>query len=51
MLDDFGIEEGFIQEAGDSENWEPDFRKPNPFPEGFYDPVWHWREGALTRDR
>ena len=32
-LDEFGIEEGFVQELEDSIDWIPDFTRDNPFPE------------------
>jgi len=41
-LEDFGIEEGFIQEPGEDESWWPDFGRPNPFPPGYSKPVWSW---------
>lgn len=41
-LDEFGIDEGFIQEPGEDENWWPDFRRPNPFPEEYSRVVWSW---------
>lgn len=42
MLDEFGIQKGFIQELGDDELWMPDFNRLNPFPETFCKPVWNW---------
>ncbi|MBI9107979.1 MAG: radical SAM protein [Spirochaetales bacterium] len=49
-LEDFGIDEGFIQEpeAADSK-WIPDFSRLNPFPADYSMPVWHWREGHLPK--
>lgn len=41
-LEEFGIEEGFIQEPGGDESWWPDFRRPNPFPPEYSKPVWSW---------
>ena len=45
-LDEYGIEDGFIQEyspdEGAEEHWWPDFRRPNPFPEEYSKPVWTW---------
>ena len=41
-LEEYGIEEGFIQEPGAEENWWPDFRRYNPFPEEFSKVVWSW---------
>ena len=39
LVDDLGIEEGYIQELGENVSWIPDFRRDNPFPEGFADPL------------
>ncbi|MBN2354451.1 MAG: radical SAM protein [Spirochaetales bacterium] len=36
-----GLEDGFIQDLEEADDWLPDFGKPNPFPEGFAEPVWH----------
>ena len=49
-LEEFGIEEGFLQEpeAADDE-WIPDFSRLNPFPPAFADPVWHWSCGMIPR--
>jgi putative pyruvate formate lyase activating enzyme len=41
LLDELGIEEGFIQEPGDELPWIPDFTRRNPFPEEYARPVWH----------
>ncbi len=41
-LEDFGIEEGFIQEPGGDESWWPDFGRSNPFPPEYSKPVWSW---------
>lgn len=41
LLDDLGIDEGFIQETGDEIPWIPDFTRENPFPDSFSVPVWH----------
>ncbi len=37
-FDEFGIEDGFIQELGDDIPWIPDFRRDNPFPLSFATP-------------
>ncbi len=39
LFDALGIEEGYIQELGENVSWIPDFRRDNPFPEGFADPL------------
>ena len=39
LVDDLGID-GFVQQRSDNEIlWIPDFRKDQPFPEGFADPL------------
>jgi putative pyruvate formate lyase activating enzyme len=35
LLEDLGIEEGFVQELGENISWIPDFTQDNPFPESF----------------
>jgi putative pyruvate formate lyase activating enzyme len=47
LLDELGIEEGFIQETGDEVPWIPDFTRENPFPEAYSLPIWHG--GAKAR--
>ena len=50
-LEEYGIEEGFLQEPeAASREWIPDFNRLNPFPEKYSKPVWHWKTGftALT---
>lgn len=47
ILDRMGIEDGFVQELTDTDDWAPDFTRDNPFPSSFADPVWHWRRGFL----
>jgi putative pyruvate formate lyase activating enzyme len=42
-LAELDIEEGFVQDLADATPWLPDFTKDNPFPEGYGEPVWHWR--------
>lgn len=37
MLDELGIENGFVQELGENISWIPDFNQNVPFPEGFAD--------------
>jgi putative pyruvate formate lyase activating enzyme len=49
LLDEVGIEDGFIQELGDEEPWVPDFSARNPFPDSFCDPVWHWSCSWIDR--
>ncbi|MBN2048830.1 MAG: 4Fe-4S cluster-binding domain-containing protein [Spirochaetales bacterium] len=47
LLDEAGIEDGFLQEPGDDSLWLPDFARVNPFPKEYADPVWHWKHGFL----
>ncbi len=47
MLDDFGLEEGFIQDYVTGDDWLPDFERPNPFSSDLSLPVWHWKEGFI----
>ncbi|NCB71438.1 MAG: hypothetical protein EOM45_06545 [Clostridia bacterium] len=35
LLEDLGIEDGFVQELGENISWIPDFTQEVPFPEGF----------------
>jgi len=37
LLDNLGIEDGFVQELGENISWIPDFTQDVPFPEGFAD--------------
>jgi putative pyruvate formate lyase activating enzyme len=46
-LGELGIEEGFIQEPEPGSEWLPDFRRPNPFPEGKARSVWHFADGPF----
>ncbi|MDR0554106.1 MAG: radical SAM protein [Treponema sp.] len=43
-LDEFGIEEGFLQEPAADNNWLPDFKRENPFSSERSVPVWHWAQ-------
>jgi len=45
-LDEFSIDEGFMQELGDDHPWIPDFDRTNPFPAEYSEIVWHWKDGA-----
>ncbi|HDQ15153.1 MAG TPA: radical SAM protein [Sediminispirochaeta sp.] len=52
QLDDLGIEEGFIQEADDEEEWWPNFEDPNPFPAQYSKVVWSCNvPGGFTEGR
>jgi len=41
MLDDYGIEDGFIQELSGVTEWLPDFTQKPVFPSSDFTPVWH----------
>ncbi|MCL2480770.1 MAG: radical SAM protein [Spirochaetaceae bacterium] len=44
LLDEYGIDDGFIQEFEEGSLWTPDFTKSMPFPGGKEKPVWHYLE-------
>ena len=46
-LEELGIEEGFVQEPSQSDDWLPDFTRSNPFPKGQAVPIWHYESGYL----
>jgi putative pyruvate formate lyase activating enzyme len=46
-LEEFQIEEGFVQDPATNDAWLPDFTRPNPFPAGQAVPVWHFERGYL----
>lgn len=50
MLNEFDINEGFIQELGEESRWSPDFCRINPFPADFAKPVWHWQSGFTGQE-
>ena len=49
MLEESGIEDGYIQERvpirEPESQWRPDFDSREPFPQGYSDTVWHWKNG------
>jgi putative pyruvate formate lyase activating enzyme len=47
MLDEFGIDDGFVQEMSPDDEWLPDFAKTNPFGSALSVPVWHWKTGIV----
>ncbi len=47
MLDELGLDEGFIQDYATGDDWLPDFERINPFSSALSRPVWHWREGFI----
>jgi putative pyruvate formate lyase activating enzyme len=42
-LEEFGIEDGFVQELTPDSGWLPDFSRRNPFASTLSVPVWHWK--------
>ena len=47
MLEELGIEDGFIQEPEFDSPWLPDFDRDNPFPDEYSRVVWHWKYGFV----
>ena len=47
-LEELGIEDGFLQEPADSDDWLPDFTRLNPFPPGQAVPIWHYQSGYMV---
>jgi putative pyruvate formate lyase activating enzyme len=45
LLEELGIEEGFIQEPESDSDWLPDFCRPNPFPREKARVLWHFADG------
>lgn len=39
------IDDGFMQEFSESEEWMPDFNRYNPFPDDMAKPLWHFTGG------
>ncbi len=44
LLDELGIDDGFVQELGENISWIPDFVQDVPFPEGFADVLPYFME-------
>jgi putative pyruvate formate lyase activating enzyme len=44
-LDEFGVEDGFLQEPVRDSSWLPDFERVNPFSSELSLPLWHWKTG------
>jgi putative pyruvate formate lyase activating enzyme len=42
-----GLDDGFVQEPVETDDWIPDFSRPNPFPSGFAEPVWRAGGGFI----
>ena len=48
IIEETGIEEGFIQALEEDTDWFPDFTKENPFPSGSSKVIWHYKKGFTT---
>ena len=46
-LQEYDLEDGFIQELITGDDWLPDFNKPRPFSSELSKALWHWKEGFL----
>ena len=46
-LEEFGIDDGFVQELVPGEDWLPDFRQPNPFSSDLSRIIWTWDRGFI----
>jgi putative pyruvate formate lyase activating enzyme len=46
-LDDFGIDDGFVQDLVPGDDWLPDFRRQNPFSSDLSRILWRWDRGFL----
>lgn len=47
MLDELGIDDGFVQGLPESDAWIPNFDLENPFPADCATPVWHYKHGIV----
>jgi putative pyruvate formate lyase activating enzyme len=47
MLDEFRIDDGFVQDLAPDDEWLPDFTEENPFGSALSVPVWHWKTGIV----
>ena len=50
-LEEFGIDDGFVQDLVPGSDWLPDFGRTNPFSSDLSRIVWRWEEGFVTRER
>ncbi len=48
-LEALDMEDGFIQELEEADDWIPDFSRNNPFPPGFAEPVWRAGYGFIPK--
>lgn len=47
MLEEFGIDDGFVQDLLPGDDWLPDFRQSNPFSSDLSRILWRWDRGFL----
>jgi putative pyruvate formate lyase activating enzyme len=47
LLDEFGIDDGYVQDLAPDDGWLPDFNRTNPFSPALSVPVWHWKTGFV----
>lgn len=47
MLEEFGINDGFVQDLLPGDDWLPDFRQSNPFSSDLSRILWRWDRGFL----
>ena len=47
LLEEFGIEEGYVQELDDDGSWLPDFDRVMSFPSPDVKIIWHWKTGFV----
>lgn len=47
LLEEFGIDDGFVQDLVSGDDWLPDFRKSNPFSSDLSRILWRWDRGFL----
>ena len=46
-LNEFGIDDGFVQELVSGDEWLPDFLKENPFSSDLSRILWKWDDGFI----
>jgi putative pyruvate formate lyase activating enzyme len=47
-LDEFGIDDGFVQDLVPGNDWLPDFNRENPFGSSLSRMIWHWDGGFVS---
>jgi len=46
-LEELGIDNGYVQDPAENDDWLPDFTRVNPFPKGQAVPIWHYQTGTV----